>query len=308
MAAASDAPRALVIRTAGANCDAEMVRAFQRAGAEAELAHLDRLIAEPVSLKRFQVIGFPGGFSYGDDIASGRVLATRLRERLWPALREARERGALMIGVCNGFQALLQVGLLPGLKACAADPSSPAPLPKAQGEPPTPVAALVDNEGGAFIDRWLRVRFEPDSRCLWTQGAARLAAEMSQAQRDAAIRLPIAHGEGRFVAHSPAILDALEASGQVALRYIDNANGSQRAIAGVCDPTGRIFGLMPHPERYLTWRHHPFATRLPAEAMSGETIGSAIFRDAVEAVKHGREASSEVATHSAGSAAPSARG
>lgn len=269
----TDQPRALVIRTAGTNCDAELVRALQIAGAHVELTHVHQLIASPAMLDACSIIGFPGGFSYGDDVASGRVLAAKLREQLWPALREARDRGALMIGVCNGFQVLTQLGLLPGWTE------------QSQESPPRPVTALVDNEQGRFIDRWLRVRFESDSVCVWTRGVADQLDAAEERLRDAALQLPIAHGEGRFVADCDATLDALEARRQVALRYVDNANGSTRAIAGICDPSGRIFGLMPHPERFLSWRHHPCWTRLGSDVTTSETIGLRIFRNAVEAAR-----------------------
>jgi phosphoribosylformylglycinamidine synthase len=265
-------PRALVIRTAGTNCDAELMRAFELAGATPELHHLDRLIAEPQRIESFDLIGFPGGFSYGDDIASGRIFAMRVRERLYPALRDAARQGVPMIGVCNGFQVLVQVGLLPGPLAGEDWPDD---------EPPAQETSLTFNAGNMFIDDWFRVAGVPSSRCLWTRG---IDDGIPEAGRDAAMRLPIAHGEGRFVTASAGTLERLERAGQVALRYLDNPNGSINDIAGICDPTGRIFGLMPHPERYLDWVHHPFWTRLPSSLKSHETPGLRIFRNAVEAV------------------------
>lgn len=259
-------PNALVIRAPGTNCDTEMVRAFTLAGCErCDLVHIDRLIGEPAIIERYDLIGFPGGFSYGDDVASGRVFAMRLRERLHSPLRAAVERGVCVIGACNGFQVLVQVGLLPG----AGNTSGSA------GAPPALTVALTDNIGNRFIDKWLRVETVESSRCVWTRGLSFHADAMT---------LPIAHGEGRFVTDSPATLDALERGGQVALRYVDNENGSQSRIAGICDPTGRVFGLMPHPERYLSWHNHPFATALGLEVKMGDTPGLMIFRNAVEAV------------------------
>lgn len=261
-------PRALILRTAGTNCDGEMVRAFALAGAKADLVHLDRLIAEPARLSDYELIGFPGGFSYGDDVASGRVFALRVRERLYPALREAIERGACMIGACNGFQIMVQIGLLPGCE--------PGTWPT--GELPRRTAALTDNMGGRFIDKWLRMEVNPASPCVWTRGLATDSAVMM---------LPIAHGEGRFVTRTPEVMAELEARGQVAIRYseADNINGSSGRVAGICDPSGRIFGLMPHPERYLEWGAHPFATALDAGLKRGETPGLAMFRSAVEHVR-----------------------
>jgi phosphoribosylformylglycinamidine synthase len=262
----SDAPRALVVRTAGTNCDVELARAFTLAGAQAESLHLDRLCGEPDLLDAYQLIGFPGGFSYGDDIASGRILAMRARTFLYPALRRAVERGACIGGICNGFQALVQTGLLPG-------PDAGQPWPD---EPPAQRVALTDNIAGRFVDRWSGIKVEPASRCVWTRGLA-------DAFDADAMQLPSAHGEGRLVADSGATLDALDAGGQVALRYRENFNGSSRAIAGICDATGRVFGLMPHPERYLDWTRHPWWTRLDAAQRRGDTPGLAMFRNAVAA-------------------------
>jgi phosphoribosylformylglycinamidine synthase I len=258
-------PKALVTRTAGTNCDAELVRAFTLAGASVETVHLDRLIGEPDRLEEFDIVGFPGGFSYGDDIASGRIFAVRVRERLYPALRRSVERGCPMIGVCNGFQVLVQVGLLPG----------PAPGEAWPAErPPEQTVALTENADARFVDRWVPMRPEPGSVCVWTRGLSE--------DRDV-MQLPVAHGEGRFVAASPAVIDDLERTGRIALRYLDNYNGSDRAIAGICDASGLVFGLMPHPERYLDWSRHPYWTRLEASVRQGQTPGLRIFRNAVEA-------------------------
>lgn len=276
-------PRALVIRTAGTNCDAELMRAFSLAGAKPELVHLDRLIAEPQRLQSFDLIGFPGGFSYGDDIASGRIFAMRARERLYPALRDAARQGVPMIGVCNGFQILVQVGLLPGPTAGEGWPEEDAPAQE---------TSLTFNAGNMFIDNWFRVAGVPNTQCVWTQG---LETSADDADHDAVMRLPIAHGEGRFVTANAGTLERLERAGQVALRYIDNPNGSTNDIAGICDATGRIFGLMPHPERYLEWVQHPFWTRLPASTRGHETPGLRIFRNAVDAVKGGAGSSGPVA-------------
>jgi phosphoribosylformylglycinamidine synthase len=257
--------RVLVIRTAGTNCEREMVRGFELAGAAVQLAHVDALTADPAVLDRAQVVGFPGGFSYGDDIASGRILAMRLRERLWPALRAAAERGVLMLGACNGFQVMVQLGLLPG-----PPPGEPWP-----DTPPPQTLALAHNAGGRFVDRWTRVAVPDTSVCVWT-------APWRDGYDADEMMLPSAHGEGRLVARDPAVLDRLEARGQVAVRFVEMLNGSARGIAGLCDPTGCIFGLMPHPERYLSWTRHPFWTRL--ERRDGrDTPGLAMFRAATEA-------------------------
>ncbi|MFN0134421.1 MAG: phosphoribosylformylglycinamidine synthase subunit PurQ [Phycisphaerales bacterium] len=261
-------PRALVIRAAGTNCDAEMLRAFALAGAEPSLLHLDALCREPDRLDDFDLVGFPGGFSFGDDVASGRIFAMRVRERLWPALRRAIDRGTPMIGACNGFQVMVQVGLLPG-------PASGVPWPSDQ--PPAQSVALTDNIGGRFVDRWVSMIPET-SPCVWTR-------HLADAFRDRpdALQLPVAHGEGRLVCDSSLTLDLLTAGNHIALRYADNYNGSQAAIAGLCDASGLIFGLMPHPERFLDWNRHPFWTRLDPHTRRGDTPGLVIFKSAVEA-------------------------
>lgn len=265
-----DTPRALIVRTAGTNCDAELVRAFQRAGAATELVHVRALMADPARIDGFDLIGFPGGFSYGDDIASGRILAMQLREHLYEPLRRAAERGVAMIGVCNGFQVLVQVGLLPGPESGRPWPADAAPAPR---------VALTDNIPPRFKDGWVRVEADAGSPCVWTRG-------LLEAHPDDAMMLPIAHGEGRFVTRDAATLDALVSAGQVALRYVDNPNGSAGDVAGICDASGRIFGLMPHPERYLDWSRHPFRTRLTDADRAGPTPGLAMFTGAVEAVRN----------------------
>jgi phosphoribosylformylglycinamidine synthase len=222
------------------------------------------LIETPSLLERADLVGFPGGFSYGDDIASGRIFAMRLRERLWPALRSAAARGCPMIAACNGFQIIVQAGLLPGPEVAGQWGETP-------GEQLT---SLAHNAGGRFVDTWVGVRADPASVCVWTKGL----------EFDAqAMMLPIAHGEGRFVTRDAGVLEQLKARGQVALRYTENPNGSSDDIAGICDASGRIFGLMPHPERYLDWTRHPFWTRLSEKTRAGDTPGLAMFRNAVRA-------------------------
>ena len=242
------APRVLILRTAGTNCDAEMSRAFALAGFEPESVHADALAAEPGRLAGFAAMGFPGGFSHGDDVAAGRILAARLRQDLLPVLQERIARGMLVLGVCNGFQVLAKLGLLP-------DPAA--------AEQTT---TLARNRSGVFHDAWHGVAADPDSPCVWTRGLGEH-------------ELPSAHAEGRFTAPE-AVLDALEASKQVALRYVGpSPSGSDRSIAGVCDPTGRVFGLMPHPERWTDPLHHPAWS-------SGrrEPTGLRYFQNALEAV------------------------
>jgi phosphoribosylformylglycinamidine synthase subunit PurQ / glutaminase len=263
-------PNTLIIRAAGTNCDRELAHAFELAGAATQILHLNRLIETPQILEQTDIVGFPGGFSYGDDIAAGRIFANRLRHRLFEPLRGAIARGVPMIGICNGFQVLVKLGLLP-------DPAAGRQT-----------ATLADNTSGRFIDRWVSLRAEGDSVCIWTRGLD-------------VFDLPIAHGEGRFVPESEAVLAQLRAGKQIALRYATeanqaanggpqaafpgNPNGSVDDIAGVCDPSGLVLGLMPHPERHVHPTHHPCWTRRPVEAVEALTqtpAGLRFFQNAVE--------------------------
>ena len=247
-------PKTLIIRTAGTNCDRELAKAFELAGASCTTVHLNELLADPARLEAFDLIGLPGGFSYGDDIAAGRIFANRLKHGLYEPLRACVERGVPMIGPCNGFQVMVKLGLLP----------TPAAEPKQ-------TVTLSHNDSGRFIDRWTPVRVEADTKCVWTRGL-----------KDH--ELPMAHAEGRFVAPDD-VLDALEANGQVTLRYRDNPNGSARDIAGVCDPSGLVFGLMPHPERHLHFTNHPTWTRMSAEERAATPTGLRYFENAVAYVR-----------------------
>ncbi len=267
-------PTALVLRAAGTNCDEEVCRGFSRAGATPRLAHLDEVIRSPAMIHDADLIAFPGGFSYGDDIASGRIFAMRVRERLYHALREAAQRGCPMIGICNGFQVLVQVGLLPGPQSADHDwPTDHAPERR---------VALTRNKDARYACRWVRVEYVDDSPCVWTRGLSNLHGHESI--------LPVGHGEGRLVGLTDRTAEDLEKNRQVAVRYLDNFNGSQHAIAGLCDPSGRIFGLMPHPDRFLDWTRHPFWTRLDESARSGLTPGQRFFLNAVDAIKEPHEA------------------
>ena len=247
-------PKTLIIRTAGTNCDAELAYAFEQAGATTQTIHIARLIEEPGLIASFDLIGFPGGFSYGDDIAAGRILANRLKHRLLAPLQDAAQRGVPMIGICNGFQVLVKLGLLP----------FPAE--------PTQVCTLADNTSGRFTCKWGPVVEDESSVCIWTKGLG-------------AFDLPIAHGEGRFTGPAE-LINQLKSNGQVALRYAPgaNPNGSDDDIAGICDPSGMIFGLMPHPERYVTATQHPQWTRQGEGFLSQTMPGLKIFENAVQHV------------------------
>ena len=238
----------LVLRAAGTNCDRETAHAFARAGGEPEALHVNALLAEPDRLLRYRIFALPGGFSYGDDVSAGRVLAAEIRARLLPAVERFVVRGGLVLGICNGFQVLVKAGLLPG--------------PAAQGQTVT----LAHNDSHRYEDRWVRIEAATD-RC-------------PVVRKGEPFFLPVAHAEGKFVASDPA-LDALERQGQVLFRYRDNPNGSLRGIAGICDASGRVLGLMPHPERHLEPWHHPFWTRI---GLARESDGMRFFRSAVRAV------------------------
>ncbi len=257
------APPALVITAPGINCDLELCRGFELAGARVETFHVQRLLREPSIVDRFRLIGLPGGFSYGDDIAAGRVLAQLIRQSLYPALAAAIERGVPMMTPCNGFQIAVQAGLLPGPSAGAAWPDEPA----------APSVGLTQNSAARFNDAWVRVEIPSNTRCVWTRGLTFAPGTDL---------LPCAHGEGRFVADDDTIA-ALEANGQIAIRYAasENFNGSMKSIAGICDASGLVFGLMPHPERYTRWTQHPTWTRLDPSQRQGDTPGLRMFRSAV---------------------------
>jgi phosphoribosylformylglycinamidine synthase len=236
-------PKALVLRSAGTNCDRETQYALELAGFEAHRVHVFRLMENPAALKEYQFLVIPGGFSYGDDIASGKILANQMLHRLAEPLNEFVSAGKPMLGICNGFQIMVKSGLLPwgGVRPEEAHRD----------------ATLAWNDSGRFEDRWVHLRAEAGP-CIFLP-----AGEI--------IALPIAHGEGKFVPRDEGILDRLRQGGQVALRYVDpqgrsggypvNPNGSVDDIAGVCDPTGRLLGLMPHPERFVDVTQHPRWTR-----------------------------------------------
>lgn len=245
-------PKVIVLRAAGTNCELETAYAFELAGADPEIVHINALREQPGLLDDARFLAIPGGFSYGDDIASGRIFANELATALGERLQEFVAKGGYAIGICNGFQVLVKSGLLPG----ASDGSQQV--------------TLTHNTSGRYTDRW--VRLEPTTgTCAWLPD-------------DEPIELPVAHAEGRFRAPD-AVREQLAANGQIALRYHadDNFNGSDDAIAGICDPSGRVFGLMPHPERFLRWENHPSWTRLPRRR---EGDGVRLFR---AAVRHAKE-------------------
>ena len=253
-------PKVLILRTAGTNCDQETAHAFELAGAAAAFVHVNQLIARPAAMDQYQLLAIPGGFSYGDDIAAGRILASQIRHHLADAFARFIEAQKPVIGICNGFQVLVKTDLLPGELAGRSGQN----------------CTLAHNDNGRFIDRWVHLATR-SQKCIWTAGLDRL-------------ELPIAHGEGKFVPADDAVRKSLWENDQVALIYArtdgspangaapDNPNGSIDDIAGVCDATGLVFGLMPHPERFVDPTQHPCWTRF-SRAENGK--GLKFFENAV---------------------------
>ncbi len=209
-----------MLRAPGTNCDEETADAWRLAGATAEIRRLGDVLERPDALDDYQILTFPGGFSYGDDLGAGRIFASRLGTVLGDALRRFHDRGGLLLGICNGFQVLVKAGLLPGS---------------------TSAASLTHNDSGRFESRWVRL--------LPTAGVSPFLTDAEP------IELPVAHGEGCYVAADAAegrvVLRYVDETGSPTERYPDNPNGSPGGVAGLCDASGRIFGLMPHPERHV---------------------------------------------------------
>jgi len=256
-------PNVLVLRAPGTNCDAETAYAFQQAGAETEVVHVNRLLETPNLFARFQILCVPGGFSYGDDVAAGRILANQIEHHLAEHLEQFKADGKLILGICNGLQVLMKSGILL--------------LSDSQKGPP---ATLTWNDSGKFEDRWVRLNVCGD-KSVFLKGIE-------------AMYLPIAHAEGKFVPRDTEALGELESGGQLVLRYRpltdgasgsasapypDNPNGSVANTAGVSDTTGRVLGLMPHPERHIAPTHHPRWTRGEAGEVGD---GMKVFTNAVE--------------------------
>ena len=250
--------KAIILRAPGTNCDAETVFAFQQAGAETALVHVNQLIRREQRLSDYQIMIIPGGFTYGDDIAAGKVLANELRLKLGEDVLRFIETGGLILGICNGFQVLVKADFLP-------EPSSDG----------SPLLTLATNDSGKFECRWVHLGVNRESPCVFTKGMDSLY-------------LPIAHGEGKVVV-DPKVLPELN----VVVRYTDelgngkagyphNPNGSVDNIAGICDSSGRIFALMPHPERHIRGTQHPQWTRQGAKKYGD---GFQIFLNAVKWVE-----------------------
>jgi phosphoribosylformylglycinamidine synthase subunit PurQ / glutaminase len=264
--------RSIVIAGNGTNCEREVANACRLAGADCDIVHLAELLAGRVRLDDYHFLNLAGGFLDGDDLGSAKAGANRLRhariqgssEHLADQIQLFIADGKLVMGVCNGFQLLVKMGLLPGI----------------EGDYRRQSTTLTFNDGGRFEDRWTYLAVDPASPCVYTHGLK-------------GIYLPVRHGEGKFVAESADLLQQLEARHLTVLKYADaayhptmaypqNPNGAQGAIAGLCDPTGRIFGLMPHPEAYVHRTHHPRWTR---EELPEEGMGLWLFQNAVRFIE-----------------------
>jgi phosphoribosylformylglycinamidine synthase len=247
--------RTLVLRAPGTNCDVETAFAFEQAGAEVETVHVNRLIRGEKRLADYQIFVIPGGFTYGDDVAAGKVLANELRLKLGEDIPGFVEDGKLILGICNGFQVLVKAGFLPELSD---DGSS--------------LLTLAANDSGKFECRWVYMSVHKQSPCVFTRGIDSLY-------------LPVAHGEGKLVVLTGALSEAnivlfyTDENGDISAGYPYNPNGSAGNVAGICDSSGRIFGLMPHPERHVRGTQHPQWTRLGAREHGD---GFQIFKNAVE--------------------------
>lgn len=260
-------PKVCVLRAPGTNCDLETAFAFETSGAKADRVHLMRLFESPDLLGDYQILCIPGGFSYGDDIGAGVIFSRQFSGRLEGVLGEFLHRDSLILGICNGFQVLLKSGILPnGTRTWPAE-----------GEPP---ATLTWNDNGKYTAIWVKLKVDAPQN-VFLKGLDEL-------------ELPIAHGEGKFVVREESILADWEARSQIALRYADpstgapndrilpyphNPNGSVANIAGLGDPTGRVLGLMPHPERFLHKTQHPQWTRRDMDALG---TGQKLFQNAVD--------------------------
>lgn len=256
-------PKIAILRTDGINCDEELFFAFHQAGGEPKMVHINDFLKQKRELEDFQILALPGGFSYGDDILSAKILANELYYRLGDKLSKFIEKGKLIIGICNGFQVLIRMGFLPWQMKPAEDFS------------------LIFNDSGKFECRWIRLRIKK-TKCFFTKDL-----------EEQILELPVAHGEGKFIAGNQTLIKKLEKENLIVFQYVDqkdkptekypdNPNGSIKAIAGITDRTGRILGLMPHLERNILPHHHPNWT------FSNKKIASClpIFKNAVNYFKY----------------------
>jgi len=240
--------KAVVVRAAGTNCDYETMHALKLAGFKPELVHVNEFIQKKKKLSEFSLLVVPGGFSFGDYMGSGKVFANKLSLKMNRELTDFIVKGNLVLGICNGFQVLVKAGILPGF----------GNVYNKQ------LTTLTFNNSGRFQDEWIRLNTVKKNNCVFAKGIESFAC-------------PINHGEGKFIPQSKDILKKLYANGQVVFKYENNPNGSTDDIAGICDETGRVLGLMPHPEKHLSSQNSPLSTRLDLEE---EGEGLQLFRNA----------------------------
>lgn len=255
--------RVLILRAAGTNCNTETAFAFEKVGGKVDQIHINSLKSSPRNLSTYHILALPGGFTYGDDIASGKLLANELMTTLREEIEKFLSRGKLILGICNGFQILVKAGLLPRLDKMQCSIES----------------TLTINDSSKFEDRWVYLK-KCSTRCIWTGNLPDI------------IYLPVAHGEGKFIPRDNTVLTRLKEKSLIVFQYVDergntagypyNPNGSVENIAGITDPSGRILGLMPHPERHIYFTQHPRWTRLKKRPWGD---GLAIFRNGVDYVK-----------------------
>jgi phosphoribosylformylglycinamidine synthase len=254
--------KAIVLRAAGINCDRETEDALELAGAEAQRVHINRIIEDKSALDQCQILVFPGGFSYGDDVAAGKILANQVVHHLYEPVQKFIDAGKLVLGICNGFQVLVKAGILPGDGQTSRQDT----------------VTITYNDSNKYEDRWVYLVPQTE-KCIFIEAGRQ-------------IYLPIAHAEGKIVTKDEAALETLKSEGYVAFKYVDengeegpypiNPNGSVDSIAGLTDTTGRVLGLMPHPERYVRPTQHPHWTRLK-DRKDGD--GMTIFNNAVKYVQ-----------------------
>jgi phosphoribosylformylglycinamidine synthase len=280
--------KAIVLRAAGINCDRETEDALELAGAEAQRVHINRIIEDKKLLDKCQILVFPGGFSYGDDVAAGKILANQVVHHLYEPVQRFIKAGKLVLGICNGFQVLVKAGILPGDRKLATEDIESTGKNKIKNsvnlrksvsdKKPCKSVSITYNDSGKFEDRWVYLAPQTE-KCIFIEPGRQ-------------IYLPIAHAEGKVVTKDEAALKTLKSEGYVAFKYVDengeegpypvNPNGSVDSIAGLTDTTGRVLGLMPHPERHVRPTQHPHWTRLK-NRKDGD--GMTIFNNAVKYVK-----------------------
>ncbi|PID70656.1 phosphoribosylformylglycinamidine synthase I [bacterium DOLZORAL124_38_8] len=250
-------PKVLVMGGCGINCETETMFAFDRAGAESQYVHVNDLVNGDVNLDEFQIWAFPGGFSFGDHTGSGKALANKLKNNLAEKIQAFVQRDTLAIGICNGFQVMTQLGLVPALG----------------GKYGEPQAGLMRNESTQYQCEWVDIK-TVSKKCVWSQGIEKMP-------------IPIAHGEGNFYINDEGLAE-LKANDQIVFSYDGyNPNGSVADIAGICDPSGRILGMMPHPERFLfaanhpQWTKHAETARRNGEEFNPMGLGQKIFDNGV---------------------------